>query len=144
VKQRHADGCAQVDRLGDSDGTPANKSWTAQIGDAPLNDPNNANYTFVAPLNQSWTGVVGYFVDTGNPPDTGATYTTPAPKITWGDGSSSTGTVSGPVLENGLWTFSVTGTHTYTTSGSLSVSTTVTDDGGASVTIQSKAEVLAW
>jgi hypothetical protein len=60
-----------------------------------------------------------------------------AATITWGDGSTSGGTVSG-----GAGTFSVAGSHTYAGAGSDAVAVTLTDDGGgASATADSTAQI---
>ena len=60
-----------------------------------------------------------------------------AATITWGDGSTSAGTVSG-----GAGAFSVTGSHTYAGAGSDPVAVTLADDGGgASATANSTAQI---
>ena len=50
--------------------------------------------------------------------------------IDWGDGSSSHGTVSGPTGGP----FTVSGSHTYGSTGPESISVTVNDDGGSTTT----------
>ncbi len=58
--------------------------------------------------------------------------------INWGDGTTSAGTVTG-----GGGTFTVSGSHTYATSGSFPVTVTLTDDapGTATATVTSTANV---
>jgi len=60
--------------------------------------------------------------------------------IDWGDGTTTAGTVSG-----GGGTFTVSGTHTYATSGTFNVVVTLTDDppGTATATTTSTANVSA-
>jgi hypothetical protein len=60
--------------------------------------------------------------------------------ITWGDGSSSAGTVSGSA-----GTFSVTGSHTYVTAGTDPVAVTLTDDapGTSTATADSTAQIVS-
>src|SRR5207248_2022060 len=59
--------------------------------------------------------------------------------IDWGDG---TGPSGGSIQANGS-SFQVSGGHTYTTAGSYTVTITVTDQGGANVTISTTATVTA-
>ncbi len=73
---------------------------------------------------------VASFIDTGGA-DAAADYTA---TIHWGDGSSSTGTVS---LSNG--TLNVTGSHTYAATGQYSVKVSLQDEGGATATANSVA-----
>lgn len=57
--------------------------------------------------------------------------------IAWGDGSTS----SGSVTQTGPGTFSVSGTHTFTEEGNYPVAVTVTDTGGQTTTATSSAIV---
>jgi FG-GAP-like repeat len=84
--------------------------------------------------NHAFTGVVATFSDTytGNVPgDFSAT-------ISWGDGSTTAGTVSG-----GSGSLSVSGTHIYTHAGHENISVTLNDDapGTATATANSTANV---
>jgi hypothetical protein len=58
--------------------------------------------------------------------------------ITWGDGSTSNGTVT----QNGAGSYSVVGNHTYTLPGNYSISTQIFDAGGATATANSSAQVV--
>src|SRR5207245_630013 len=57
----------------------------------------------------------------------------------WGDGSSSTGTVN----QNAPGSFSVQGGHTYALAGNYSISVQIFDAGGATATAGSTANVAA-
>jgi SdrD B-like protein len=59
--------------------------------------------------------------------------------ITWGDGSTSAGTIS---LTSGT-TFSVSASHTYTAKGSFNVVVKIVDSGGATISPTNKAVVSA-
>jgi uncharacterized protein (TIGR03118 family) len=89
--------------------------------------------TFTPTEGQSFTGAVGTFVDS----NTGATKADFTATIHWGDGSTSTGTVSGATGGP----FTVNGTHTYAEDGSYKVTITVQDVGGSATTLESTAQV---
>src|SRR5260370_413401 len=72
-----------------------------------------------------FTGTVASFTD----PDTNATAADYSATISWGDGSSSAGTITG-----GTGTFSVAGAHTYATTGIFPITTTIHDVGGSTAT----------
>jgi hypothetical protein len=101
-------------------------SSAATVADAPL----TATATPFVPLQGvPFSGTrVATFVDAnplGQIGDFAAT-------INWGDGTTSSGTVTQP---GGVGTaFAVTGTHTYATPGTDTVSATIVDDGGQSAT----------
>ena len=76
---------------------------------------------------------MGSFSD-ANPGATVADFTA---TIQWGDGSSSTGVVSGPTGGP----FTVSGSHTYVEEGSYTISVTVTDDGGSTVALSGSAAI---
>jgi hypothetical protein len=79
-------------------------------------------------VNKSFTSPVATFTD-ANPAAPLSEFTA---SVQWGDGSSNAGTVSQP---GGVGTvFDVSGTHTYTTSGTDTVIVTVSDGGGSSAT----------
>ena len=70
-----------------------------------------------------------------NPGDNSADFTA---TITWGDGHTSTGTVS---YDSTTQTYSVDGSHTYAEEGSDRISISVVDDGGSTTTITGSATV---
>jgi hypothetical protein len=109
-------------------------SGTVAVAEADVLTPQGAS--FAANPGQAFTGTVASFTDTNTAnvaSDFGAT-------ITWGDGSTSAGTVTG---SNG--SFTVSGTHTYAASGQDAVAVTLTDDapGIATATANSTANVGA-
>jgi hypothetical protein len=82
----------------------------------------------------SFSGTVATFTDT-NATNVASDFTV---TINWGDGTTSTGAVTG---SNG--SFTVTGTHTYADEGSFTATVTVADDGTGTATsmVQSTATV---
>lgn len=79
------------------------------------------------------SGTVATFTD-ANPTATTADFTA---SINWGDGSTSAGTVSGPVGGP----FSVAGSHSYAEDGTYTITVTITDDGGSQATAASTASI---
>jgi PKD domain len=79
------------------------------------------------------SGTVATFTD-ANPTATTADFTA---TIAWGDGSTSAGTVSGPVGGQ----FSVAGSHTYAEDGNYAITVTINDDGGSKATAASTASI---
>ena len=73
---------------------------------------------FSATAGKSFTKTVATFTDQ-NTKDTASQYKA---SIKWGDGATSTGTVSGSAGK-----FTVTGTHTYAKAGTYSITTTITE-----------------
>jgi hypothetical protein len=71
-------------------------------------------------LGTAFNGSVASFKD-GTPTATKTEFTA---SVSWGDGSKSVGTVTGPT--SGL--FAVSGTHTYATAGTFKLVVTLTDD----------------
>ncbi len=74
-----------------------------------------------ASTGEPFSGAVATFTDPAGAEPAGNYAAT----IDWGDGTTSTGTIT---VSNGV--FTVSGSHTYTASGSVTLSVTVTDDGG--------------
>lgn len=103
--------------------TPLNSATantTANVGDAAL------SATGVAPTSpQGFNGTVANFSDA----NVGATTADFSATIDWGDGSNSTGTVTGS-----SGSFSVAGNHTYTGTGYFTVTVKIIDDGGSTAT----------
>jgi hypothetical protein len=117
-------------RLADSNGNFASTTNTATVSDAAL---TATGVTIAAMPNESFTGVVAHFTDadpTGTVSEFSAT-------IDWGDGSNSAGTIS----VNGSGGFDVSGTHTYSNSGSFAIVVNIHDVGGSTATANSTANV---
>ncbi|HEY4912560.1 MAG TPA: hypothetical protein VIJ91_01405 [Candidatus Dormibacteraeota bacterium] len=76
---------------------------------------------------KSFSGTTATFTDAASPSGTLSDFSA---TINWGDTSSSTGTITGPIA--GVYT--VTGTHTYATTGTFTIKTTITDVGGSTAT----------
>src|SRR5262249_38635319 len=81
----------------------------------------------------SFSGVVANFTD-GNPSAGARDFSA---TISWGDGTTSTGTISA----NNFGGFDVTGSHAYTIEGDLALSVTITDIGGSTATANGMAAV---
>jgi PKD repeat protein len=96
---------------------------------APL---DSSGVSFSATAGSEFSGVVAHFAD-GDPTATSADY---AVSIEWGDGATSSGSVSGA---NG--SFEVRGTHMYATAGTYAVKVTVTKSGGKETSTTSTANV---
>jgi hypothetical protein len=107
-----------------SDGTSGTLTATAQVADAPL---DNGMFTggLNIPVAQSWSGPLFSFHDQNSQSSLSDFTAT----IDWGDGSTSSGTIT----SLGTQAYGVTGTHTYTQAGSYMVQVQVTDDGGNSL-----------
>src|SRR5439155_11702070 len=82
--------------------------------------------TINATEGQSFNGEVAGFVDS-NTSNTAADFTA---TIDWGDGSTTSGTVTG----SGSGGFTVNGTHTYAEEGSFTASVTLRDDNPGTAT----------
>ena len=91
---------------------------------AAIDQPITASGTSVAATEgQSFTGNVATFTD----PDTNATASEYSATINWGDGTTSTGTISGTGGN-----FTVSGSHTYAEEGSQTATVTITDTDNTS------------
>jgi hypothetical protein len=110
----------------DNWGATASANGSATVADAPLTAQGKTIYG-VKGVN--FTKAVATFSD-ADPAGTASDYTA---TIHWGDGTTSTGTIGGH--------FTVTGSHTYATTGTFNVSVTIKDVGGASVTATGKANI---
>jgi hypothetical protein len=114
----------------DAGGSTAGATSTANVADAAL----TATGTTVTPVEgSSFTGVVASFTD-ADPNGTAGDY---AATITWGDGSTSTGSISA----NKSGGFDATGTHTYAEDGSDKISVAIQDAGGSTAGATSTANV---
>jgi hypothetical protein len=114
---------APVVTVGSVFGASATATGTATVSDAALTTTDPA---ISATEGSTFNPVVATFSD-GNPGGPAADYTA---TITWGDGSTSAGTVSASA--GGGW--QVTGTHAYAEEGSYNVVVSIQDVGGSSVT----------
>jgi hypothetical protein len=106
---------------------------TANVSDAPL-----MSRCATTPVStQTYTGRTAIFTDqssTGTVSDFSAT-------ISWGDGSSSTGTISGGP---GNAPYTVSGTHTYASTGTFSITTSIKDVGGSTTTSTCSVTIFAF
>ncbi|HVX13283.1 MAG TPA: hypothetical protein VHC22_19015 [Pirellulales bacterium] len=151
----HDDITAQYtpDAAASADGfVPSGSSMSQVVGD-PTDNP--ISYTIDAPqatgvdvspaAGQSFTGVVSTFSD--------GTITNPAgfsASVNWGDGTTTSGTVAfvseinqGNIFGQtvAVYTFSVTGTHTYATAGNYPITVTITDPNNQVATVNPTARV---
>jgi predicted component of type VI protein secretion system len=110
----------------DSDGTSTVVTSTALVADASL---TGSVESLQATENTAFSGVVAAFRDPGGD-GTANDYTA---SIAWGDGKTSTGTITAD--DDGGWL--VNGTHTYAEEGNFSPVVTITDAGGASTKVTS-------
>jgi hypothetical protein len=106
----------------DDGGSTTSANGTARPADAALQ--GTCGVKPVSP--KAYSGRVATFTD-ANPSATTADFTA---TINWGDSTTSSGTVTGPV--GGV--FTVNGTHTYTSTGNFTISVTIVDDGGSRTT----------
>jgi len=117
----------------DDGGSTTSGSGTAKVADAPLTSSCAASST--SP--QSFSGPTATFNDT-NPSGTGADFTA---TINWGDASSSAGTITGGP---GLSPYTVSGSHTYASTGIFTITTNVKDDGGSTTSASCTVVVFAF
>jgi hypothetical protein len=106
----------------DDGGSTATLSGTATVADGSLAATGNPNLLSTNPL----SGTLATFTDV-NPLATTADFTA---TIDWGDGTTSTGAVTGPTGGP----FTVSGSHTYATLGPETVTVHIVDDGGSKAT----------
>jgi hypothetical protein len=103
----------------DDGGSTTSASGNTTVADAPL----AASCATPTVSTAAFSGNTATFTD-ANPGATAADFTA---TIDWGDGSTSPGVVTG--LVGGP--FTVSGTHTYATLGSHTITTSISDDGGS-------------
>jgi hypothetical protein len=108
---------ASVTLSGTTEHATATKTWV------PEQPVTVTGASVTATEGHAFSGTVATFTD----PDTSATASEYSAAIDWGDGSTSTGTISG---SGG--SFTVTGGHTYAEEGSFTVKVTITDVDNAS------------
>jgi beta propeller repeat protein len=106
--------------------TPSNTATahsTARVSDARL----SSTCATMSVSTQTYTGPTAIFTDqssTGTLSDLSAS-------ISWGDSSSSPGTITGGP---GSVPYTVSGTHTYASTGTFLITTTIVDSGGSTTT----------
>lgn len=115
----------------DNPGNTASVASTANIGDAAL----TAACAAAPAVPMSFSGPTAALTD-ANSFSTTADFTA---TITWGDGGTSTGTVSGPMGGP----YAVSGSHTYGAPGPYTITTTINDDGGSSAVATCSVTVFA-
>jgi hypothetical protein len=110
----------------DNWGNSASGNGSASVADAPLTANGNTIYVLAG---KAFTKAVATFSD-ADPGGAASDYTA---TINWGDGTTSAGTIGG--------SFTVTGTHTYASTGTHAISVTINDAGGASGTATGQANI---
>jgi hypothetical protein len=111
-------------------GVPIKVAFVANVADAPLS-ATGVPVSATAGLQLSAT--VATFTD-ADPAGTALDYTA---NISWGDGTTSTGTIASAAGGG----FAVTGSHTYAAAGAYQVTVAIKDVGGAAATATSTANV---
>ncbi len=115
----------------DNAGNNAAANSTANVADATL----GASCATPAVSSMSFSGNVASLTD-ANPFATASDFTA---TINWGDSSSSTGTVSGPMGGP----FAVSGTHSYAATGTFTITTSIAEDGGSTASTTCSVIVFA-
>jgi len=115
----------------DNVGNVASVSSAATVGDAAL----VARCAAAATSPISFSGPTANLTD-GNLFGVASDFTA---TISWGDGSTSAGTVTGPMGGP----FAVSGSHTYATTGTFAITTAITDDGGSTASTSCSVVVFA-
>ncbi|HEV2476533.1 MAG TPA: choice-of-anchor tandem repeat GloVer-containing protein [Candidatus Dormibacteraeota bacterium] len=110
--------------INDAGGAVLTVSGSAKVADYAL-----TAYGISATVHKAFSGKVATLYDA----DPSAVSSDFKVTITWGDGTSSSGTVTG-----GPSPFTISGTHNYKTNGTYTVTITVTDNGGATATATTK------
>lgn len=118
----------------DDGGKDATDTLTAKVSDAKLTA--GAAKSFTSTATQASTHVVASFTDAAGAQAAAADFTA---SIKWGDNTTSTGTVT----QTAAGAFDVRGTHTFATSGTKSLTITVTDEEGQTATMTANATVAA-
>jgi uncharacterized repeat protein (TIGR01451 family) len=116
-----------------SDDAPGTATATAtsiaNVADAPL---TASAKTLIETPGSSFTATVAHFTDA----DPNGTVSDYSATINWGDGTSPS---AGTIVPNLAGGFDVAGSHTYTGSGSKTITVKIDDAGGSSVTAISSA-----
>jgi hypothetical protein len=117
----------------DAGGSIATATGSATIADAAL----SSTCAMSSSTAQSYLGPTATFIDqssTGTASDFSAL-------IGWGDGTSSPGTINGGP---GTASYTVSGSHTYSSTGFFTVTTVINDVGGSSTTATCQVLVFAF
>ncbi len=104
---------------------PANSAVphsSAAVADAALTASPACSATF----SHSYSGLTATFADAASPSGTLSDFSA---SINWGDGASTVGTIAGAA-----GSYAVSGSHTYASTGSFTITTTITDVGGKMAT----------
>jgi hypothetical protein len=117
-------------QLTDTSGNFASIASTVTVADAPLTPVGK---TISGVKGQSLTAVVASFTD-ADPTGSASEFSA---LINWGDSTSSAGTIAA----NGSGGFNVTGTHTYSNSGTFPISVAIQAMAGSTATANSTANI---
>lgn len=109
----------------------ATTSSTATVADAQI----SATCATAASSSTSFSGPVATLTD-ADPNGAASDYTA---SIDWGDVTSSAGTVTGPAGGP----FTVSGSHTYATTGTFTITTSIADAGGSKTTASCRVLIFA-
>jgi streptogramin lyase len=126
---------AVVVTITDDGGSSVTATGAATVQDFALT--SSTTKSFNATEGKSVTAVLSSFHDTDPVNEGTGEYSA---TITWGDGSSSAGTIK---AATGTGNYQVSGTHTYLDVGKYSLSVTVTDAGGATATASGGSVTVA-
>jgi hypothetical protein len=118
--------------VNDDGGSTTGASGSATVNDAPL----SSACAIAANSPQAFSGATLTFTD-ANPGGTLSDFTA---TIDWGDTHVTSGTVSGP----SAGVFTVSGSHTYTSTGFFNVTTTVNDVGGSKTSQKCQTLIFAF
>jgi len=116
--------------IDDAGGADASTSSTAAITDYPL---IASGTTISGTEGSQFSGMAATFVDTDPSGGTASEYAT---TIDWGDGATSSGTVTG-----GSGNYTVSGSHTYADEGTFTSTVTIVDAEGNTATASTVANV---
>ncbi|MGH2854927.1 MAG: hypothetical protein ACRDLF_12140, partial [Solirubrobacteraceae bacterium] len=117
----------------DNASNTATATSTATISDAPLSSECATPATTL----QAFAGPTATFTDA----DPGGMSSDYNATVEWGDGSESTGTVS---VGTGHGPYTVSGSHTYNSTGPFTITTTITDVGGSRTSVRCETLVFAF
>jgi hypothetical protein len=114
----------------DSYGASASGATSIQVNDAPL---TSGTASVTAGTEGVSSSILSASFTDANPGSTASDFTA---TINWGDGQTSTGTVTGSA-----GSYSISAAHLYAEDGSYPINIAVTDDGGSTTTLSTTATV---